>query len=891
MKRIYFFINMLIILSSIVPFFAQSYSGGYGTPLEPYIISTALDLIYLSTHSGDWGKHFKQSASIIFDEDQTIVDWDGNGSADGNGTSGFIPIGNQTTPFTGSYNGDKHTISNIYINRNSNDYIGLFGYIYNASISNIGLADVYIYGINNVGGLVGKSLLSDVSNSFTTGSVTGSSNVGGLVGYNHNALVNYSFSTANVTGNLYIGGLVGYNYYLANISNSYFRGFVYGYHNYVGGLVGYTYHSTVSASYSSGIVDGSSNVDTNIGGLIGSIFSSTVSNSFWDIETSGQLSSFGGTGKTTLEMKNNLTFLNAGWSPTIWYMDDSYNDGYPYLAWENPSGTPLSSPPILTSLSPADNSIIALNLTELVLNFDKPVTSQTGKNITIYNESNSIVEQIDAASPKVNVSGNQVTITLDAPLSYGGYYVMIDAGAFSNTNNDAFEGILDNTTWNFTIKATDEVPGSALSFPGSGSNYVSVPYSALLNPSDNFTIEFWTRIEGNQNTFSCPLSSQTTIFDGETPISSNGYYFYVQDDNRWAAWLGRGTIGGTSTAGWEIISGPTVDLGKWYHLAMTFLSGTMKFFVNGELQGTANGIAYTPNSTASFNVGDLGEVQGTFPFNGKVDEIRFWNTARSQQQIQQNMHLTLPGNTENLVAYFQLNEGTGTTTNDIVGSFSGSFVGSPTWINSSIPVGSGMSESTPSFSSGSTTLSNVTLTTTDDFDNPVDLSISQINVTPNSLSGISGTSLSDRYWKINAFGSPGIFSVNLTFTVPSDFTNEGNASAGLYTLYHRLGNEDGSWNAVISGASGLTSTSITFDGITSFSQFAIGTTDPLPVELISFEGYNTEEGVVLNWQTATEVNNYGFEILRSAQNDSHSEEQSDEESWEKIGFVQGHGNS
>jgi len=66
---------------------------------------------------------------------------------------------------------------------------------------------------------------------------------------------------------------------------------------------------------------------------------------------------------------------------------------------------------------------------------------------------------------------------------------------------------------------------------------------------------------------------------------------------------------------------------------------------------------------------------------------------------------------------------------------------------------------------------------------------------------------------------------------------------------------------------------------------------PLPVELTSFSASLNAKKVVLNWQTATEVNNYGFEILRSAQNDSHSEEQSDEESWEKIGFVQGHGNS
>ena len=64
------------------------------------------------------------------------------------------------------------------------------------------------------------------------------------------------------------------------------------------------------------------------------------------------------------------------------------------------------------------------------------------------------------------------------------------------------------------------------------------------------------------------------------------------------------------------------------------------------------------------------------------------------------------------------------------------------------------------------------------------------------------------------------------------------------------------------------------------------------IKLTLFEGMNTREGVLLNWHTATEINNYGFEILRSAQNNSHSESAlADEESWEIAGFVAGHGNS
>jgi hypothetical protein len=85
------------------------------------------------------------------------------------------------------------------------------------------------------------------------------------------------------------------------------------------------------------------------------------------------------------------------------------------------------------------------------------------------------------------------------------------------------------------------------------------------------------------------------------------------------------------------------------------------------------------------------------------------------------------------------------------------------------------------------------------------------------------------------------------------------------------------------------------NGTTSDSEVAVAfgeEADGLtPVELTSFTANVIDNSVELNWQTATEVNNYGFEILRSAQSDSYSEEQSDEESWETLGFVQGHGNS
>jgi len=84
---------------------------------------------------------------------------------------------------------------------------------------------------------------------------------------------------------------------------------------------------------------------------------------------------------------------------------------------------------------------------------------------------------------------------------------------------------------------------------------------------------------------------------------------------------------------------------------------------------------------------------------------------------------------------------------------------------------------------------------------------------------------------------------------------------------------------------GLTGTGTTYDNFTwtNFSDDTPGqpnTSQLLPVELTNFDAMLVGNKVQLNWSTATEVNNYGFEILRSTQND-----------WQKIGFVAGHGNS
>jgi hypothetical protein len=195
-----------------------------------------------------------------------------------------------------------------------------------------------VRGDSYVGGLAGYNS-SSISNCYSEGSVTGDySYVGGLAGYNEFSEISSSYSIDSVKGHYKVGGLAGVNCNTSNIINCYSMGGVAGDSSYAGGLVGYNSNSAVSNCFSTGSVIGTGDY---AGGLIGENSSSMADSSYWDTETSGLSISAGGTGKTTEIMKTNSTFLDAGWNPDIWYMDPGFNNGYPYLFWQNSAGSPL----------------------------------------------------------------------------------------------------------------------------------------------------------------------------------------------------------------------------------------------------------------------------------------------------------------------------------------------------------------------------------------------------------------------------------------------------------------------------------------------------------------------------------------------------------------------
>ena len=306
---------------------------GSGTAADPYVITNASELQAIEDNPY---VHYKLGNDI-----------DASATSKWNGGSGFAII----ETFGGHFDGNQHEISGLSIDRKSNDSVGLFGEIYDATVENVHISNSSIRGRDDVGILAGSnSAGSVIRNVFTDGTVIGANTVGGLIGYNiDSSVVTQSSSSADIivspTGRDTpndAGGLVGANLRGGIINQSYATGDVDGVDR-TGGLLAQNYdNSHVAYTYAKGSVNGS-----EAGGLVaGNYAGSTVTNSYWNTKTSGLSTSDGAaTGLTTSQMvgqaaAQNMSKLDFG---TIW---QTKSNSYPILA-----GSRISKPEQQVELS------------------------------------------------------------------------------------------------------------------------------------------------------------------------------------------------------------------------------------------------------------------------------------------------------------------------------------------------------------------------------------------------------------------------------------------------------------------------------------------------------------------------------------------------------------
>jgi hypothetical protein len=152
-----------------------------------------------------------------------------------------------------------------------------------------------------------------------------------------------------------------------------------------------------------------------------------------------------------------------------------------------------------------------------------------------------------------------------------------------------------------------------------------------------------------------------------------------------------------------------IPVGSWQHVAFVADGSNLYLYRNGDL--VSGPVAYNGTLNQGWNplaIGAKPNVDGTATYHhwdGKIDEVRFWDVGRTQTEIQDNMNNSLTGNESSLVAYYRFDEETGSTANDSAGENDGDLSNNPTWIVSDAPLPVTLSSFTASFSEGSSLLS------------------------------------------------------------------------------------------------------------------------------------------------------------------------------------------
>lgn len=322
---------------------AKAFAGGDGTTESPYQISSCQQLQAMNQ---DLSAHYELAADIDCTD---TVSW--------NEGAGFAPVGDCWGPgFAGSLDGKQHVIRNLTINRPTTDRQALFGCTNDgAIIQNLGMESVDITGMRYAGGIVGVLVGSTtyIRNSYVTGNVT---LVLGEVG----------------GSGQFAGGIVAGMEGGSHIEKSYSAADVVTFYHDAwgeGGISGYAYNSSI------------------------------VTNSFWDTETFSTvlLTEGGGTGKTTVQMKTESTYTDAGWDfADTWQINEARNNGYPTFQ------TPVDADGVANELEDAAPNVgdgnddgVADVLQPNVVSY---INEVTGKYVTVTLDSQCIISSADAAA-------------------------------------------------------------------------------------------------------------------------------------------------------------------------------------------------------------------------------------------------------------------------------------------------------------------------------------------------------------------------------------------------------------------------------------------------------------------------------------------------------------
>ena len=201
----------------------------------------------------------------------------------------------------------------------------------------------------------------------------------------------------------------------------------------------------------------------------------------------------------------------------------------------------------------------------------------------------------------------------------------------------------------FTSTFAAALPDNPFTLNGTN-QYASIPYNSALEFTTG-TIEMWVRPDWSPGTVSTNLC---LISERE---NSTRYSFHINKN--------LDGIGLFNNINYAVIPYQFTQ-GQWYHIAFVMTNVSTEIFINGVSIGLTGNTINTGISGLPIKIG-ISQVTGNFAgnefFKGSIDEVRIWNTSRTQNQIQTNRSNSIAANSAGLIGYYPVDAGVTTESN------------------------------------------------------------------------------------------------------------------------------------------------------------------------------------------------------------------------------------
>lgn len=208
---------------------------------------------------------------------------------------------------------------------------------------------------------------------------------------------------------------------------------------------------------------------------------------------------------------------------------------------------------------------------------------------------------------------------------------------------DSDQSVWNRVTSDMLSEFSNDYENHCLSFDAALQNYATLYPAEAMIPDSAYTEEAWIKWSDTTTTEQYIMSAYSGLYI--QPVSNQ---------------LTLRFQGGDGAA--VLVNPNPTSLNEWTHVAWSYDGkGSLKLYVNGLLVDSSNihdgELGISPGSFKQLTLG-AGDNGSTGFFNGKIDEVRTWSEERTIEEINTYLYRSVPVNSKNLIAYYQLNQGT-----------------------------------------------------------------------------------------------------------------------------------------------------------------------------------------------------------------------------------------